>query len=138
MAFKENSVEIPPMNRNINILGMHYVNPHFSGVLDKINESKEQALKVTGEVFFCVLCPSKSWCRARSPGGWRSSGTHGGNLLGIAWHGQIKTRIARARANQTCVLKQIFGEGPAWPLANTFKYFSLTDNELSRRRLVSR
>lgn len=40
MAFKENSVEIPPMNRNINILGMHYVNPHFSGVLDKINGSK--------------------------------------------------------------------------------------------------
>lgn len=55
MAFKENSVEIPPMNRNINILGMHYVNPHFSGVLDKINESKEQALKVTGEVFLCAV-----------------------------------------------------------------------------------
>lgn len=57
MAFKENSVEIPPMNRNINILGMHYVNPHFSGVLDKINESKEQALKVTGEVFFVCCAP---------------------------------------------------------------------------------
>lgn len=50
------------MNRNINILGMHYVNPHFSGVLDKINGSKEQALKVAGKVvfFFFVCCAPQS------------------------------------------------------------------------------
>ena len=55
-TFKENGVEILSMNRNINILGMYYVNPYFSGVLDKINGSKEQSLKAVGEIFVCVCC----------------------------------------------------------------------------------
>lgn len=66
-TFKENSVEILSMNRNINILGMYYVNPYFSGVLDKINGSKEQALKAVGEIFVCVLCPLKARCSTHSP-----------------------------------------------------------------------
>lgn len=43
------------MNSNINILGVYYVNPCFSGALDKINGSKEQALKAAGEIL-CVCC----------------------------------------------------------------------------------
>lgn len=43
------------MNSNINILGVYYVNPCFSGALDKINWSKEHALKAAGEIL-CVCC----------------------------------------------------------------------------------
>lgn len=68
-AFKENSVKILPMNRNINILGMYYVKPYFSGVPDKINESKEQALKAVGEILVCVLCPLKAQCGTHGPWG---------------------------------------------------------------------
>lgn len=66
-TFKENSVEILSMNSNINILGVYYVNPCFSGALDKINGSKEQALKATGGIFVCVLSPLKVQCRTQSP-----------------------------------------------------------------------
>lgn len=68
-AFKENSVKILPMNRNINILGMYYVNLYFSGVLDKINGSKEQALKAVSEILVCVLCPLKAQCSTHSSWG---------------------------------------------------------------------
>lgn len=51
-TFKENSVEVLSMNSNINILGVYYVNPCFSGALDKINGSKEQALKAAGEILW--------------------------------------------------------------------------------------
>ena len=40
------------MNRNINVVGMYYVNLHFSGVLDKINRSKEWAFRLLSD--FCV------------------------------------------------------------------------------------
>lgn len=56
-AFKENSVEILSMNRNINILGMYYVNLYFNGVLDKINGSKGQALKAVGEILVVCAVP---------------------------------------------------------------------------------
>lgn len=65
-AFKENRTEILLMNRNINILGMYYVNPYFSGVLDKINGSKEQALKVAG--FVCTV-PIQGSARGLQPRG---------------------------------------------------------------------
>lgn len=68
-TFKENSVEILSMNRNVNVLGMYYVNPYSSGVLDKINGSKEQALEAAGEISLCVLCPLKARCRTCSPRG---------------------------------------------------------------------
>lgn len=53
--FQRKQFEILSMNSNINILGVHYVNPCFSGALDKINGSKEQALKAAGEIL-CVCC----------------------------------------------------------------------------------
>lgn len=57
-AFKANSVEVLSMNSNINILGVYYVNPCFSGALDKINGSKEQALKAAGEILW-VCCATR-------------------------------------------------------------------------------
>lgn len=56
-TFKENSVKILSVNSNINILGVYYVNPCFSGALDKIKGSKEQALKAAGEIFGVCCAP---------------------------------------------------------------------------------
>lgn len=68
-TLKENGIEILLMNRNVNILGMYYVNPYFSGALDQIKGSKEQAVKAVGEISLGVLCPLKAGCRTCSPWG---------------------------------------------------------------------
>lgn len=175
---KENSVETLSMNRNINILGMYYVNSYFSGVLDKINGSKEQALKAVVEISVCVLCPLKAQ-NSQPMGTMRScspllllgsltllrpqycSVIPKENLfsplsLAVFVHMEECSTMAKpacvsplcspgycmARQDQSmcgwhyskpnlCAEANIWG-GSSLALANTFRYFRIADNELSR------
>lgn len=94
------------MNSNINILGVYYVNPCFSGALDKINGSKEQALKAAGEIL-CVCCaPWRLGAKLRA---------HWGPALPSrsCCHGTIKfchhmAKLSSATALQGCAWKTSF------------------------------
>lgn len=75
--------------------------------------------------------PLQFCCRWRKDSAWQNWAVQTlYTPLDTAWHRDIKVWVAGVTANPICVLKQIFGEGPAWPLQT--QYFRIADNELSR------